>query len=74
MAEHDGMKGLQVKTKYGQILWDSAWIAGVDYDEDDFDLDYDDEEVELPGVEIDDEQEELLDDIQTKKRTRTLGA
>ena len=60
LAEKDGMKGLRIKTKTGQILWDSAWTAGVDYDEDYDDLDYDDDEVELPGVEIDEEEEEQL--------------
>ena len=60
LAEKDGMKGLQVKTKTGQILWDSAWTAGVDYDEDDDDEDCDDDNVELPGVEIDEEEEEQL--------------
>ena len=54
------MKGLRIKTKTGQILWDSAWTAGVDYDEDDDDKDYDDDNVELPGVEIDEEEEEQL--------------
>jgi len=60
LAEKDGMKGLRIKTKTGQILWDSAWTAGVDYDEDADDPDYDDDEVELPGVEIDKEEEEQL--------------
>ena len=64
LAEKDGMKGLRIKTKTGQILWDSAWTAGVDYDEDADDLDYDDIDVELPGVEIDEEEEEQIwDDL-----------
>ena len=60
LAEKDGMQGLQFKTKTGQILWDSAWTAGVDYDMDDNDVDYDDESVKLPGVEIDPEEEEQI--------------
>ena len=34
MAAHEGFKGLQLLSKTGQILYDSAWIAGVDYDDD----------------------------------------
>ena len=60
MAEQEGMKGLRFKTKSGQILWDSAWIAGVDYDKDDQEEYYDDKNVELPGVKINEEQEEQL--------------
>ena len=60
MAEQEGMKGLRFKTKSGQILWDSAWIAGVDYDKDDFEEDYGNKNIELSGVEINEEQEEQL--------------
>ena len=60
LAHKQGMKGLQFKTKTGHILWDSAWIAGVDYEEDDKDQDYDDKDVELPGVNIDEEEEEQV--------------
>jgi hypothetical protein len=35
IAEQDGMpKGLKVTKCTGQVLYDSTWIAGVDYDED----------------------------------------
>ena len=36
IAKKDDMKGLKITTKTGKVLYDSAWIAGVDYmDEDD---------------------------------------
>ena len=37
--------GLKIKNKTGQILWDSAWTAGVEYDPDTFEP-YNDEEQE----------------------------
>ena len=40
MANQDGMPdGLKIETRSGKILFDSAWIAGVDYEEDDNDDD-----------------------------------
>ena len=73
LAEKDGMKGLRIKTKTGQILWDSAWIAGVDYDEDDDDQDYDDDNVELPGVDNDEEEEEQLwEDLDPNKVAKLM--
>jgi len=59
-AEKDGMQGLQFKTKTGQTLWDSAWIAGVHCNEEEDDADCGNEGVELPGVEIDEQEEEQL--------------
>ena len=36
MADNDGMQaGLKIETRSGKILFDSAWIAVVDYDEND---------------------------------------
>ena len=33
MAENDNMKdGLKIETKSGIILYDSSWISGVDYE------------------------------------------
>ena len=42
LAEMDGMsKGLKITNHTGQVIYDSTWIAGVDYDEDQFnDEDY----------------------------------
>jgi hypothetical protein len=42
IAKQDGMpKGLKITKCTGQVLYDSTWIAGVDYDEDEFqDEDY----------------------------------
>ena len=35
MAENDDIKdGLKIETKSGIILYDSSWIAGVNYEED----------------------------------------
>jgi hypothetical protein len=37
IAEQDGMpKGLKITNCTRQVLYDSTWIAGVDYDEDEF--------------------------------------
>ena len=73
-AAKDGMKGLRIKTKTGQILWDSAWTAGVDCDEDADDPDCDDDEVELPGVEIDEEEEEQpWEDLDLNEVADSLG-
>jgi hypothetical protein len=34
MAERDGMpNGLKIENKAGLVLYDSSWIAGVDYDD-----------------------------------------
>jgi hypothetical protein len=32
MAETQGMKGLRLHTKTGQVLYNSSWLAGVDYE------------------------------------------
>ena len=46
LAVLDGMpEGLKIKNRTNNIIFDSAWIAGVDYDEEEFnDDDYEDEE------------------------------
>jgi hypothetical protein len=37
-------KGLKITNHTRQVLYDSTWIAGVDYDEDEFDIkDYSDD-------------------------------
>ena len=48
IAKMDGMpKGLKITNHTGQVLYDSAWIAGVEYDEDEIeDQDYEEEEDE----------------------------
>ena len=59
MAEKEGApKGLKIATRSGIILFDSSWIAGVDYDENinDGEPNYDDnQEVEN---EVENENEE----------------
>ena len=55
-------------------MWDSAWIAGADYNNYDDDQDYDDEDVKLPGVNIDKEEEEQIwEDLDESKVTNLLG-
>jgi hypothetical protein len=48
IAEQDGMlQGLKIANRYGTILYDSSWIAGVDFDNEQFeeeDKDYDHDE------------------------------
>jgi hypothetical protein len=46
LAELNGMpKGLKIANRANQIIFDSAWIAGVDYDEELFDdEDYNEED------------------------------
>ena len=62
IAEAEGMpKGLKIETRSGQVLFDSSLIAGVDYDEEDFD----DDEVE--GYDEVDE-EEVADIVQDAAR------
>ena len=74
LADSKDMKGLQFKTKTGQILSDSAWIAGVDYDDYDNYQGYYDEDVELPGVNINEEEEEQIwEDLDENKVTDLLG-
>ena len=57
MAAEEGMKGIKMRTKTGQVLYDSSWITGVDYDEDEDDLDYEpDEEDDENYDEVDPEE------------------
>jgi hypothetical protein len=51
IADQEGMpEGLKIANRTGQIFYDTAWIAGVDYDEeafdDEFEEDYEDEDSE----------------------------
>jgi hypothetical protein len=57
MATNDEMKdGLKIATKSGQILYDSSWIAGVDYEEDD------DDNKTVETVETTDDEESINQD------------
>ena len=64
IAEQDEMpKGLKISNRYGTILFDSSWIAGVEYNEDlfeDEDEDYDNNEDEEDNYE-DEEQFDAMD-------------
>jgi len=66
------LQGLQFKTKTGQTLWDSAWIAGVHCNEEEDDADCGNEGVELPGVEICEQEEEQLWEDLDKNTTANL--
>jgi hypothetical protein len=58
LAEIDGMpKGLKIANRANQILFDSAWIAGVDYDDELFD----DEDYDEEDEDNDEEEEESYD-------------
>ena len=56
MAASDGIKSLQLKTKSGSILYDSTWIAGVDFTEDE-------EQEEYHYQDDDEDASETYDDI-----------
>ena len=65
IAERDGMPtGLKVQDRYGTILYDSAWIAGVDYNEELFDDDDYDEYYDEDGNRIDDTNDNNEDEEQ----------
>jgi hypothetical protein len=56
LAELDGMPlGLKITNRANIIIFDTAWIAGVDYDEEEFDEEEYDEEDEDDEDESDDE-------------------
>jgi hypothetical protein len=55
ISKQDGMpKGLKITNCTGQVLYDSTWIAGVDYDEDEFEDDDSDD---------DDDDDDLYDEM-----------
>ena len=59
IAERDGMpKGLKVHNCFGTLLYDSAWIAGVDYNEEQFDDDNYDEQYDEHGNPIEQDEAE----------------
>ena len=72
LAHKEGFKSLKVSNRHGQVLWDSAWVAGVDYDEENEEEEgiqeyygYEDEEEDIPDLDDDFEEidQEELDDI-----------
>jgi hypothetical protein len=68
IAEAQGQKGLRIRTKRGQVLYDSSWTAGVDYDEYD---EEDDEEYTPPEQE--EEDEELTGVVNEENDPNTIG-
>ena len=70
IAENDGMpKGLKITNNTGQVLYDSTWIAGVDYEEEefedeDFEPDSDEESDDSDDYKSDDsKQEDMYDEM-----------
>jgi hypothetical protein len=63
--EMDGMpKGLKITNHTSQVLYDSAWIAGVDYDEDEIeDQDYEEEEDEDDDSNYTDDDNDQYDEM-----------
>jgi hypothetical protein len=56
IAEKDGMpKGLKITNYTGDILYNSTWIAGVDYDEDK----YEDEDSDDSDDDDDDDEDDM---------------
>ena len=63
IAELEGMpKGLKVTNRTGHILYDSAWIAGVDYDEDEFEDEFNDDDYEPDDSDESDDDDNDNDD------------
>jgi hypothetical protein len=68
IAKQDGMpKGLKITNHTRQVLYNSTWIAGVDYDEDEFeDKDYhpsSDEDEDSDDSDDDDNDEDMYDEM-----------
>lgn len=66
LAEHEGMPaGLKIENRTGHLFYDSAWIAGVDYNEEEFDdqfeEDYADEDSESGEDDLSDGQFDEID-------------
>ena len=66
LAEHDGMpKGLKITNRVGHVLFDNAWIAGVDYAEEEFDdEDYESSNEDETNNENDDDLDEEFDQME----------
>eukprot|EP00978_Attheya_sp_CCMP212_P012573 scaffold31431_cov54-Attheya_sp.AAC.5 len=67
-------EGLKIQNKQGDLLYDSAWIEGVDYHEEEFnDEDYDEENKNESGTEEEDElDKEQYDEIDPNELTDIL--
>ena len=71
IAEREGMpKGLKVHNRFGTLLYDSAWIAGVDYNEEQFDDDDYDEQYDEQGNPM--EQDEAIENDQDEELEEPL--
>ena len=65
IATAEGMpQGLKIATCTGLTLFDSAWIAGVDFDKDEFDdVTYDEEDEEIEVHEYHEDESEAYDEM-----------
>ena len=61
IAAAEGQQGLRIKTKRGDIIYDSSWTAGVDYEEEDLQVSDD----ELSDSDSDDDSECSTTDDET---------
>jgi hypothetical protein len=71
IAEQDGMpKGLKISNRFGTVLFDSSWIAGVDYNNEKFeDEDYDDNDHEPYDNHDDDDNSDYEDEEDNVDKT-----
>jgi hypothetical protein len=63
-------QGLKITNRTGQVLYDSTWIAGVDYDEDQFD----DEDYDPASDDDDDSDNDDDDDDMDEMDPNEIGA
>ena len=71
LAQKDGMSGLRVKSYTGEVLYDSSWIAGVDYAHQDDDEDDDDDESYRSDEDQDSDEEEDEEEYDSESDTDT---
>ena len=65
IADAQKQKGLRIKTRQGLVLYDSSWIAGVDYAENDNEEDDDEDYTEEEQEGDDDDEDELQESVYT---------
>jgi hypothetical protein len=62
MAKSQDMpQGLKIATKTGRLLYDSTWIAGVDYEEENNENDDEEDEDENENENVEEDEEEQYD-------------
>jgi hypothetical protein len=64
MAKSQDMpQGLKIATKMGRLLYDSTWIAGVDYEDNNDDDDNDENENEDENIDEDEDEQQDQDEV-----------